>query len=315
MTGSIEEQAADWLLRLSEGEPSPEQLRQFEDWKRQDPLHAQAIERLQGFIGHMQSLRQHTGAARAALNAGRKRSPRRLPSAVLLLALAVSAALLLKANPPQLLLADLRTAPAEWRNSLLADGSQLILAGDSAVDIHFDAHVRRVELLHGEILVDVAKDAQRPFEVQTEHGRMRALGTRFLVRRETQSTVLSMLESRVEASAAQAGTTLEVNAGTLARITPEQVIVIGQDDPKSLDDAWSRHQLVVQDRPLAEVLAELQRQRRGFIRFDPDALGDLRISAVLPLDDSERALQLIAEALPVRVRHFGPWLVLVDSQP
>jgi transmembrane sensor len=48
------------------------------------------------------------------------------------------------------------------------------------------------------------------------------------------------------------------------------------------------------------------------VQFDPEQLAGLRVSAVLPLDDPQRALQLIAEALPVRIRPFGPWWLAIE---
>lgn len=49
----------------------------------------------------------------------------------------------------------------------------------SALDIEFDDNERRLHLRSGEILIQTAKGDTRPFIVETEQGRLRALGTRF----------------------------------------------------------------------------------------------------------------------------------------
>lgn len=313
----INEQAADWLLRLHENDLDASELARFDAWKQADAQHAAALERMQGFVAQMQVLRQQKVPARAALSAGRRRVPRGKRSVgalLLVLALAVPIGLLVRSQAAAYWLADLRTAPAQWQTRTLADQSQISLAGNSAVDLHFDDRQRRVELRRGEILVDVAHDADRPFIVATEQGEIRALGTRFLVKRENGSTLLTMLESRVAANAAQSSAITEVSAGEQARISPDHVQLLAAIDSASVADAWQHRQLVVQDQPLTAVLDELAQQRGGYVHFDRAALAGLRVSAVLPLDDSDRALQLIGDALPVDVQRITPWLVVVKKR-
>lgn len=318
MTGAdINEQAADWLLRLHENDLDADELARFEAWKQADVQHTAALERMQGFVAQMQALRLQKTPVRAALSAGRRRTPRgkRSVSALLLMiALAVPLGLLVRSQTAAYWLADLRTAPAQWQSHTLADQSQLSLAGNSAVELHFDSQQRRVELLRGEILVDVAHDSERPFIVATEEGEIRALGTRFLVKRENGSTLLTMLESRVAAHGARSSAITEVDAGEQARISPDRVQALSNIDSASVADAWQQRQLVVQDQPLTTVLDELAQQRGGYLHFDRAALAELRVSAVLPLDDSDRALQLIAAALPVDVQRITPWLVRVSRR-
>ncbi|MFL1419669.1 FecR family protein [Pseudomonas fildesensis] len=313
----IEEQAAEWLLRLHEGELSEAQRLAFECWKQQGPHYAAAAARMEALIARMQALRGKKAPARAALNAAfAHQKPRRSKNALraLLLAcsLAVPAAALLVSPYPRQWMADVRNGPGQWQTLHLADGSALTLNGSSAANLYFDATQRRIELLQGEILVDVAHDQARPFIVQTAQGSMRALGTRFVVKREGDITVLSMLESRVAAQSANTRQTLEVDAGSQAVISTSNVSLAGSIDPASINDAWRRHQLVVENRPLPEVLDEIARHRSGLLQFDRAALQSLRVSAVIPLDDSDHALQLLAQTLPIKVRTFTPWLIVVN---
>jgi transmembrane sensor len=309
MSTDLDQQAANWVIRLNEGNLSEREQQQFERWQAADPRHAAAFERLQGFVGRLQALRPQQAPVQAALEAARVR--RRNPAGRVLLGLLVAlpVALALRVYPPSYWLADQRTAPAQWQQVALEDGSQLTLSGNSAVDLTFNGQQRQVRLLRGEILVQVAHDATRPFTVVTDDGQMRALGTRFTVKREAPGTLLSMLESTVAATDAAQHQAVHVSAGQQARITPDAVKVLGKIDPSATDDAWKHHQLVVQDRPLPEVLDELARQYGGHVQFDRQQLADLRVSAVLPLDNPRRTLQLIADGLPVRIRAFSPlWL-------
>lgn len=314
----IDEQAAEWMICLNEGSLSDEQRQAFERWQQQGPQYAAAAARMQEVVSRMHSLRGQQAPAQAALNAAFKgrttRSGKRGMRALLLVCcLALPITLLLNSRYPQQWLADSSTGATEWKTLHLADQSTLTLSGGSALNVHFDGQQRRIELLQGEILVDVAHDATRPFIVQTTQGQLRALGTRFVVRREADSTVLTLLQSRVAAQSANAQQTLEVATGEQARIRTNSVQLLGTVDPQSIDEAWRHHQLVVENQPLPEVLDELGRHRRGHLQFDRQALAGLRVSAVLPLDDTNRALELMAESLPIEVQHFTPWLTRVTA--
>jgi transmembrane sensor len=318
----IEEQAAEWQLQLHEGPLSEAQRLAFESWKQQGPRYAAAAARMEAVIVRVQALRETKSPARAALDAAFADKPSRrnkhaMRTLLLACSLALPAAALLISPYPQRWMADVRNGPGQWQTLHLADGSALTLNGISAANLHFDATQRRIDLLHGEILVEVAHDPARPFIVQTAQGTLRALGTRFVVKREDDVTVLSMLESRVAAQSANAQQTLEVDAGSQALVSANSVRLAGRIDPASINDAWRRHQLVVENRPLPEVLDEIARHRAGHLQFDRAALQNLRVSAVIPLDDSDHALQLLAQTLPIKVYTYTPWLIRValDKTP
>lgn len=316
---SINEQAADWLIRLNEPDADERLAAEFDAWKRSDTRHAAAAERLQAFIGQMSALRSQKASVHAALDAAftsRKRRYRSKRAATALMLLALLPALALwRSELPSYLLADLRTQPAQWLAHELPDHSRVTLSGNSALDLQYDSQQRRVRLLRGEVLVDVAHDSTRPFIVATEQGEVRALGTRFVVTRRDGATLVTMLESRVAATASGNPQALEVNAGEQARITRNDVQLTTTVDTRSAEDAWRHHQLVVKDQPLPAVLDQLARQFPGHMQFDREALADLRVSAVLPLDDSDRALNLLAEALPLQIREFTPWLKVISRAP
>lgn len=325
-TDPIAAQAAAWIVRLTDDDEAERERARagFSAWKLADPRHAAAAAGMEGLLAQLGEVRAHAGGsarpARAALGSVLAEArPKRARRAIA----ALAAALALVAGPawlaantyrPAWLLADLRVGAGRWQTHTLADGSRMTLNGASAVNLHFDAQRRTVELVQGEILVDVAKDAARPFVVDTPQASMRALGTRFTVARQGQATVLSMLESRVAVQAA-AGGSASVGAGQRVTIDAAGVGAPAPIDPASIDDAWRLHQLVVSDRPLAEVLAQLERHRTGRIQYDPARLAGIRVSAVLPLDDTDRALQLLQASFPqLRVRSVTPWLVLVDTK-
>lgn len=316
---TLAEQAADWIVRLSADEAGERRAAEsgFAAWKQADPRHAAAAARLEALLGRLDHIRDNgsQAPARQALRAARpRRTPRRIGAALALgAALLLPAWLALHSAPAPVLLADLRTGSGEWAERTLADGSRLSLNGNSAVDLEFDAKTRTIALLRGEILVDVAPDRDRPFVVSTAHGSIRALGTRFLVSREADATVLSMIESRVEVSIDGQPRPLVVGAGQRLRFTSGDAGELATVDGELLETAWQRHQLVVRNEPLGSVLDQLARHRPGLLRHDAAALAGLHVSAVLPLDDTDRALQLLINNFPgLRIRTLTPYLVVVD---
>ena len=62
---------------------------------------------------------------------------------------------------------------------LLADGSVINLAPESRIDVRYGPAERRIRLLDGQGLFDVASNPARPFIVEVAQGEVRAVGTSF----------------------------------------------------------------------------------------------------------------------------------------
>lgn len=316
---SIAEQAAHWIVQLSaDDEHTRASARAgFAAWKAQDPLHARAAAGMESLLGQVHAVRGpsvgDTRPARAALAAVAPKRRRPLAAGVAAAMLAVAVAGLAASDRPAYLLADLRSPTGQWHTHTLADGSQLTLSSGTAVNLRFTKGERHVQLVQGEILVQVAKDAHRPFFVDSRQASLRALGTRFTVRQQDEATILSMLESKVAVQLPQHADTV-VAAGQRTRIGSAGAGPLEPFDAASLQDAWRAHQLVVDDRPLPEVLDELARHRPGQLRYDRAQLEHIRVAAVLPLDDTDQALQLLLDNFPqLRVRMLTRYLVMVDA--
>lgn len=307
-------EAAEWLVRL---EDEPQRRVEFDAWCGADPRREAAVRSLTDMLqrfGALPAAPAHAALGAAQVLDGQRRS-RRAVGVALALALAalVPLGLFLRANSPAYLLADLRTGTSQWQETRLDDGSQVILDGRSAADLDFDTSQRKVRLIQGDILVEVAHDSRRPFIVETDHGSIRALGTRFIVERRDHATWLTMLESRVEVRTAD-GATVQVAAGQRLRLDDQGLGQPQRVDSSTFEQSWRNHQLVVWDRPLPEVLNELDRNFTGYLAYDARALANLRVSAVLPLDDPRRALRLLARSFPLEVKSYGPWLLQVSPE-
>ncbi|NUU04613.1 FecR family protein [Herbaspirillum robiniae] len=314
------ERAIEWLARLDAGDAGPDERAAYRRWCEEDPRHALAAQRLEHMLARFDGLA--AGPAASALEAvappRRKRGhsgARRAIAAAVLVAFGAGCWVLM----PQARYwsADYRTAAGERRTVELPDHSKLTLNSRSAVNVRYEAGRRRIELLQGEILVDVAHiehPRERPFAVRTGDGEARALGTRYLVRDDDRGTVVTVLESQVRAQSADGASSRVLAPGQRATISPHAV---GPAETLDADLAasWTAGRLVADNMPLADVLDELARYRAGMLRYDRAQLARLRVSGVFALDDPDRVLQTLQAALPIRVEHYSPLLAVVSAAP
>ncbi|MCK8669085.1 FecR family protein [Pseudomonas azerbaijanoccidens] len=303
-------EAAQWLTLLHDEAVSDTDREAFNAWCNADPRHELAHKRMRALWSSLDDL--PAAPARLALKQAfvqpRGKTARRGAQVFGVLSVLFCAWFGLENLP--LWFADQRTDVGERREVALADGSRVQLNSNSALDVRFDGRQRVVELLTGEMWIEVAKDAQRPFVVRTDQGTATALGTRYLVRRaEDGATVVTVLES-VVAAKPNGAEAVKVMAGQQTRLKDGRAQApqaIGNADP----DAWTRGLLKVDDRPVSEVLQALAGYRHGLVRFDAQALQNLRVSGVFRLDDTDAALATLADNLPIKVEYFTDLLVVV----
>ncbi len=207
-------------------------------------------------------------------------------------------------------MADYLTAVGEIREIILADGSKVWLGSDSAFNVHFSANLRSLHLVAGDIFIETAADASRPFVVYTQHCRLRALGTRFNVRLEDEHTVLSVYEGAVEVHTTNSHETAIVHASQQTRLDEHAIEALVKADP--VRESWIRHILIVQDMPLSQVVAELARYRHGHLGVAPE-VASLGVYGSFPLNDTDQALDMLATILPIRVRQVLPWWSTVEA--
>ncbi|QLF94422.1 FecR domain-containing protein [Pseudomonas sp. ABC1] len=215
-------------------------------------------------------------------------------------------------------LADQRTSIGERRSLRLADGSLLQLNTDTAVDIHFEAAERRIELLRGELMLTCAADVPgRPLRIVTRHGSLAPLGACLSVRLHDAHTCVAVSEGVVQVVCArrQREPAVTLQAGQQLRFD-----AVGAGSVRQLQEStrsWVDGVFHVEGMRLAELVVELGRYRPGILRCAP-AVADLRLSGVWRLDDDadgEGVLIAIEQQLPVRIRRFTRYWVSLEPAP
>lgn len=307
------EAAVDWMVLLRSGDASEADRARLEAWRAECPAHAAAWQRVAGTLGSTLGTIRSSGYGRVAeqaLLSPRGAARRRvLGGGLAMAAVAVGGGFVAaRQSGWPALTADLATGVAERRGFDLPDGSRATLNACSAADVRFSDRQRALVLRRGELIVQVAAEATRPFFVETRHGTARALGTRFLVRVTPQRSLVSVLEHRVRVEAL-AGPPVVVEAGQSVWMSAAGLDDIHHDDAHA---AWGDGMLVARDLSLGDVVDQLRPYRRGLIRLSAEA-ARLRVLGAFPLDDADAVLESLAQTLPIRVKRYGGWLVTIES--
>ncbi|MCU4582161.1 FecR domain-containing protein [Acinetobacter gyllenbergii] len=321
------EEAALWIVQLSsDDEPTRKNAQlKFNQWKQNSQQHqkiAADIEQCLCSIQNVSQSTQHKKVVKSALKAGlgsaKTYKHLRVGSAFAIALVAVSGSIFYFSDYSiAYVTADIQGNSAQWTTQTLQDGSRLILRGKSAVNIDFQANQRVVELVQGQIYVDVAKDPHRPFLVKTKHGQIQALGTAFSVNYAPTVTELKMLHSRVRVQAANVYSKQQVivSAGQAVSMNQDGVQPISALNIYNEQQKWNKHQLMVEDLPLDQVLKELDQNYKGKILFNAEALSLIQVNAVLPLDQTQDALKLLATVFPnLKVYQITPYLIVISSK-
>ncbi|WP_334034795.1 FecR domain-containing protein [Burkholderia cepacia] len=315
----VARRAVEWWVDRQAGRTGEAFDAALARWRAEDPAHDAAwrhIETMQHRLGGL-TAGLDPQAAHAALLSPRAGRRRAAVKALAVLLFAGGAAWMAEpARRAAIWPADLRTAVGERRTVTLADRTVVVLDTDTALDVRFDAAARRLRLLRGTIMVTSGHDDRvpaRPLVVATAQGELRPLGTRFAVRQRDGATRVEVFAGavRVQPDDAAAGARV-IAAGEGADFTRDAIGVQAPLDAYA--SAWTGGMLVASRMRLADLVAELDRYRRGSLRCDA-AVADLRVSGTYPLDDPARVLDTLKATLPIDVHYLTRyWATVVPAR-
>ncbi|EWM41653.1 fecR family protein [Bordetella holmesii 41130] len=166
-----------------------------------------------------------------------------------------------------------------------------------------DASSRRVDLLAGEALFSVVKDASRSFSVDAGAGTATVTGTRFVVRRDGEALRVAVESGSVNVAGTRDAHGIALGPGQAIRVDPQGRV--GAIEPAALDTtlAWRSGQIIFTDTDLGAALREVSRYREQPIVPAADArLASMRLSSVFRTDDTDAFLCALPRILPVELR-------------
>lgn len=272
---SVRAEAAAWVARLQSPERDAETERAFRRWFDSDAAHASAFNKAteiwQAIGGAAQGLDQRPAFAR-----------RRLQTVAAVLAVVVLAG----GGAAWGLLRDAvyATKVGEQRTVRLSDGSRVVLNTDTKIAVDYDRGERRVRLVRGEALFDVAKNPDRPFIVAAEGQEVRALGTSFVVRDEGNAIAVTLIEGKVAVTPRKSALKAEAARVVLApgervRVSDETAAKVDRPRMETVT-AWRSGQILLDNTPLSQAVAEMNRYSPTPLELETERIAGLRVSGI-----------------------------------
>ncbi|MPY73891.1 MAG: DUF4880 domain-containing protein [Alphaproteobacteria bacterium] len=306
-------EARCWVVRLASGEIGAAEMRRLELWLAADAAHRAAFERERNFWQRIGGLEADFAPERGFRFGA---SFRRYRGAIGGAMAACLALFMLWDDIRTFAAADYRSAVGEQRVVGLPDGSVVHLNTDTAIAIRYAAKERRVLLLRGEALFEVAPDPDKPFRVAAADGVAQAVGTAFVVRAGPESASVLVTEGRVAVSSpAGADGAIEVGAGERAGYrrgeAPHAAEKAAEDAAPGSAVAWLRGKIVIDGMPLADAIAELDRYRRGRIVLLGGAAAGQPVSGVFDVGDVDEGIDALAATQGLAATRITPFLLVL----
>ena len=294
---SSEELAAAWVARIDAGRLTRKDRDALLSWLAADPSRRALLD-------------EH---ARAWAFAGSGSTPVIVPTRdlprrrVVAMAIAASVAIAIGGNKimheRSVFEGHYATVVGENKRIALPDGSSIKLNTATRLSVDFTRDRRRITLLDGEGLFEVAHDASRPFEVFAAGFVTRAIGTRFFVRRlSSQRVSVVVTEGRVELGSDRereaatpdiARKSVSVGEQALADTATLAISRLARPDVERAT-GWASGGIAFRDERLSDVLSEVNRYSPSPISVADRRLGELHVSGYFAIGNVEGFLSGLA---------------------
>jgi transmembrane sensor len=317
----IRVQAALWVTELHSPDRNAALEAKVKQWIAEDPRHAAAFELATDAWQRSGNLPVRLPLSEA-VDSDSKR-PRRVSRPVL-----AGVAVLMVGLVVAIYLArdnTIATGPGEQRTVALNDGTEVTLNANSRVIVQYDDRVRRVKLVRGEALFNVVKHQPRPFVVMAGDRKVVAVGTSFVVRRETASGTgfaVTLIEGRVAVEALSAPDLLPAGgAPDVKLLAPGQRIKFARNKQDAMDapnldkvTAWQRGQLIFDDISMQEAAAEFNGYGSRRIVIDDPGVARLRVGGVYRIADPMSFARSMAATYQLRLADNDTTITLSPTE-
>lgn len=300
----IETKAADWLQRRHVWTWSVGDQEKLDAWLAENVANRVAYVRLEAAWARAETL--------ADMRPVLRRSPKPTPRSILFRSVAatfLAAALLAGAIyvlSPVSREQTFATAVGGRETVILGDESRIELNTDTVVRADMSLAQRSVFLDKGEAYFQIKHDADHPFVVRAGNYRVTDLGTKFVVRRESDRIEVTLVEgsARVEAPEGSGRRSVTLLPGEMAIATAND-LTISKRLPQTLatELGWRRGMLIFKHTTLAEAADTFNRyNHRKLVIGDPVA-ANLTINGTFRINDVDAFTRLIREVFGLRVKN------------
>lgn len=311
------EEASEWFVELNDGEIDARTRKRFGQWLCRSPEHVHAYLNVSAVWADAGVLKR-TRASRSDLQQAVAREPvvlripkldvaparsargrrrRSVAIAASIAGLTVGAAVLgwLQTGAGS---TSYTADVGERRSITLADGSIVDLNSRTSIRVRYSEDGRSVELITGQALFHVAKDATRPFVVSSGGTKVRAVGTAFDVYQRGDDTIVTVVEGRVDVS--EGVTTQRAKAGERV-VSANDLVARPERADVPAATAWTQRRVVFDSTPLGEVIEELNRYRVRPLVLSDEQLRPFHISGEFSSENPAGFLQFLQRRFDVEI--------------
>jgi transmembrane sensor len=309
---AIEARASQWLGRREFGDWTDDDQREFHAWLDEAPEYRIAFVRLE------------TGWARTARlaalrSSGEEQKPDHAARAWRLrtrILAGLTFAVVLAAGAALFAGRSVQTAYATsvggHRTITLGDGTLVELNTDTMLHVSMSARNRVVLLDHGEAYFQVRHDNARPFTVMAADHRVVDLGTKFVVRNDSGSLEVSLLEGRARFESADAKTQSAILSPGDVVIAKGSSLSLTKTSTRELDGglSWRQGLLVFKHTALADAAAEFNRYNRDKLVIADASVARLQIRGTFRTNDIVPFANVARDVLGLHVVRRGEDIVV-----
>jgi len=309
--------AAEWISRRDLGFSRRDKA-EFEVWLTSAPHHSAALAEAQEvwsaanrsrLEGNGAGLRKEVG--RALARRTRQKYARGLAAVALAASLAIILMLSHRSNPTDTPQTTVALCPDR---QVLPDGSTVELNSNARIIVDFKSDLRTVRLVRGEALFEVRKDTTRPFIVTAGGVTVRAVGTAFSVRVESDHVGIVVTEGTVEIAnwvattnsgqtGGAASVPLQADAGTRTVVPAAATTMLGTvvtrltDDEKAAALAWRNRRFEFNGTPLADAVRLFNHDNKLQLSLANADVGALQLTGVFWTNDAEAFARVVESSL------------------
>jgi transmembrane sensor len=314
-------EAAEWYARLRAADVSELDGARFRAWLGGDTGRRREFEGVDALWDRLSALEPTAEVAQVRSTVGARRAAARNRGPTSWRAAAVAAGFALSLVVAVFWVAQRHgeryvTSIGEQRSVLLEDGSVVTLNTGTEIRLRYSSAGRDIELVTGQASFQVAKDARRPFTVNTDQGSVRALGTVFEVYRADKGTIVTLIEGKVAVTPDVAVRRMPDRsvdrAAEFVLVTGQQLSFSATGAPPRVTrvdvaraTAWRERKLDLSDTPLADAIAEANRYSRLQIVLDDPALAASRISGTFEAGRNDLFVEGLQSYFGLQARFEG----------
>lgn len=306
--------AAEWLARVHSPDCTPSERSDFERWLAADPRNRAAFVETERLFVRSADLRDDAliRATARRIRRGGQTAPWKRYATRIVPPLAAAALIALAIGIRKPAEEDLRyvTAIGEQRSVVLPDGSTIVLDTNSAVTARVQPGAREVTLERGQVQFQVVHDPAVPFTVLAGDGVVHDIGTEFQVRKDRDQVTVTLIEGSVSVSAPAPGQPVDKPRSEV--LQPGQQLAFdnhGAWNRRAANlkavEGWTRGDLVFEQRPLGELVDEMNRYTQNSIRLGDPALAALHVSGVFHKGDQDSLLLALRSGWALRADRRG----------